>query len=103
MEESQCDGVTHVGLCPGPSNIKCCQKGASGPPSGGCSTAKDSTAYEYAYSCTGGSQPGAVSLLNYLIANYGGSSWGIYNCRQIGGSSSLSIHCTLLRDPQAPL
>lgn len=49
--------------------------------------------YEYARGCTGGSKPGAVALMSWINRNYPKSkNWGIYSCRMIPGSSSMSIH-----------
>ncbi len=43
--------------------------------------------------CSGGPQPGARALLaHYLESVPDGTSLGIYNCRQVRGASSLSIH-----------
>jgi hypothetical protein len=49
--------------------------------------------YEYARKCTGGAKPGAVALMSWINKNYPKSkNWGIYSCRIIPGSSSLSLH-----------
>lgn len=49
--------------------------------------------YEYARGCTGGAKPGAVALMAWINRNYPKSkNWGIYSCRVIPGSSSMSIH-----------
>lgn len=49
--------------------------------------------YEYARSCTGGAKPGAVALMAWINRNYPKSkNWGIYACRMIPGSSSMSLH-----------
>lgn len=49
--------------------------------------------YEYARKCTGGAKPGAVALMSWINKNYPKSkNWGIYSCRIIPGSNSLSLH-----------
>lgn len=49
--------------------------------------------YEYARGCTGGSKPGAVALMSWINRNYPKSkNWGIYSCRMIPGSNSMSLH-----------
>lgn len=43
--------------------------------------------------CAAGPQPGARALLAWLLGAYGrGESLGIYNCRNVRGAGSLSIH-----------
>lgn len=49
--------------------------------------------YESCTKCAGQAQPGAVALLKYLLLKYPYTkSLGIYNCRTIGGTSTLSNH-----------
>lgn len=49
--------------------------------------------YEYARGCTGGARPGAVALMSWINRNYPKSkNWGIYSCRMIPGSNSMSLH-----------
>jgi hypothetical protein len=48
--------------------------------------------YASADHCTGGARPGAVVLADWLRANFAASSYGIYNCRAIAGSSAMSVH-----------
>lgn len=49
--------------------------------------------YEYARGCTGSARPGAVALMSWINKNYPKSkNWGIYSCRMIPGSSSMSLH-----------
>lgn len=49
--------------------------------------------YEYARTCTGSAKPGAVALMSWINKNYPKSkNWGIYSCRIIPGSSSMSLH-----------
>jgi hypothetical protein len=49
--------------------------------------------YEYARKCTGGPKSGAVALMTWINKNYPKSkNWGIYSCKMIPGSNSLSIH-----------
>lgn len=49
--------------------------------------------YEYARGCTGAAKPGAVALMQWINKNYPKSkNWGIYSCRMIPGSSSMSLH-----------
>ena len=51
--------------------------------------------YEGANSCTGRAQDGAKALMSWFLGAYnsrGGKNLGIYNCRRIPGSSSLSLH-----------
>lgn len=48
--------------------------------------------YEYAGTgCSGGPQPGAVQMANRLKNQYGGRT-EIYNCRNVRGSSTRSLH-----------
>ena len=45
--------------------------------------------------CSGGFTAGAGALGDYLVANFAGARYFQgYNCRQIGGSSSMSVHGT---------
>lgn len=49
--------------------------------------------YQRCYSCSGRAQPGTVALLKYTLERFPyATSMGIYNCRNIRGGSSLSIH-----------
>jgi hypothetical protein len=49
--------------------------------------------YEYARGCTGSARPGAVALMSWINKNYPKSkNWGIYSCRIIPGSNSMSLH-----------
>jgi hypothetical protein len=53
------------------------------------------TGYEPAAGCTGHSQQGAKALMAWYLGAYGamgGKNLGIYNCRNIAGSQSLSLH-----------
>ena len=61
-----------------------------------CTVAAASTQwvdYESAVDCSGGAQPGATALAEYLDAAFpDNGGYGIYNCRTIDGTSSLSLH-----------
>jgi len=49
--------------------------------------------WERATGCIGSPRPGAVALLSYLRSEFPeGRSLGIYNCRQVRGSTTVSIH-----------
>lgn len=49
--------------------------------------------YERCYSCSGKAQPGTVALLKYLLVKFPYTrSMGIYNCRNVAGTSTKSIH-----------
>lgn len=49
--------------------------------------------YESCYSCSGKAQPGTVALLKYLLVKFPATrSMGIYNCRNVAGTSTRSIH-----------
>lgn len=49
--------------------------------------------YERCYSCSGKAQPGTVALLKYLLVKFPyARSMGIYNCRNVAGTSTKSIH-----------
>ena len=51
--------------------------------------------YEGAKSCTGRAQDGAKALMSWFLGAYtsrGAKNLGIYNCRRIPGSTSLSLH-----------
>jgi hypothetical protein len=53
------------------------------------------TGYEPAAGCTGHSQQGAKALMAWYLGAYGAmgaKNLGIYNCRNIAGSQSLSLH-----------
>jgi hypothetical protein len=53
------------------------------------------TGYEPAAGCTGRSQQGAKELMAWFLGAYGalgGKNLGIYNCRNIAGSQTLSLH-----------
>jgi hypothetical protein len=56
-------------------------------------TPLDTERYERAKGCSKGAQKGMVAFQR-LLESIGarGSSWGIFNCRRIAGSSSLSLH-----------
>lgn len=43
-------------------------------------------------SCSGGEKPATRELADYIIQRWGARDLGIYNCRSVGGSSSLSLH-----------
>jgi len=49
-------------------------------------------AYTGAESCTGVLSDGARELGDYLVEHTDATSYGGYNCREISGSSSLSVH-----------
>jgi len=57
-------------------------------------TESDQTfAYDKATGCTGGPTKGAKNLLAFLQSKFpGGTSGGIYNCRNVRGGSSFSLH-----------
>ena len=56
-------------------------------------TPLDKERYVRATGCSKGAQRGMVAFQRLLERTGGpGSSWGIYNCRRIAGSSSLSLH-----------
>ena len=43
--------------------------------------------------CSGGAMPGAKALMSWTLARFPEmGNGGIYNCRQIAGSSALSLH-----------
>ncbi len=49
--------------------------------------------WEGAVRCTGGPEPGTRALLAWLLERYPtGRSLGIYNCREVRGSSARSLH-----------
>jgi hypothetical protein len=50
--------------------------------------------WEACRDCSGGPAPGAVAMVAYWLESYEGiaRSLGIYNCRPVRGSSSLSVH-----------
>jgi hypothetical protein len=48
--------------------------------------------YDSATSCTGGPSAGATKLLNYLKSTFQGRSMGVYNCRNVRGGKSKSLH-----------
>ncbi len=49
--------------------------------------------YDGGVNCSGGSTPGARTLRDVLIANYPAiGSIGVYNCRVIAGTNSMSLH-----------
>ncbi len=53
------------------------------------------TGYDGAKSCTGRAADGAKALMSWFLGAYSGRgarNLGIYNCRQIPGSTSLSLH-----------
>lgn len=52
-------------------------------------------AWEGATRCTGSAQPGAQALMRWIIEEYGdrgAQNWGIYNCRDVRGGSTTSLH-----------
>ncbi len=42
--------------------------------------------------CTGGPKPGTTELSEYIMDRWGARNLGIYNCRDVVGGSSLSLH-----------
>jgi hypothetical protein len=49
--------------------------------------------YESCTTCSGKPQPGTVALLKYLLVRFPQTrSMGIYNCRNVAGTTSKSIH-----------
>jgi len=53
------------------------------------------TGYEPAAGCTGHSQQGAKALMAWYLGAYGAqgaTNLGIYNCRPVAGSETLSLH-----------
>lgn len=48
--------------------------------------------YTYATSCSGGARPGAVVLAKFLLDHFDADSYGIYNCRPIPGTTTMSVH-----------
>ncbi len=53
------------------------------------------TGYEPAVQCSGRGQEGAKQLMAWYLGAYsakGGKNLGIYNCRPVAGSASLSLH-----------
>lgn len=51
--------------------------------------------YQPAATCTGGPTPGARALMSWYLGEYGmkgGINLGIYNCRDIRGSTTTSLH-----------
>jgi hypothetical protein len=45
--------------------------------------------------CTGSATPGAQALMRWIIERYGSKgaqNWGIYNCRDVVGASTTSLH-----------
>jgi hypothetical protein len=48
--------------------------------------------YQGASSCTGSLSAGARELGDFLVEHFEASSYGGYNCRTIGSSSTLSVH-----------
>jgi peptidoglycan hydrolase-like protein with peptidoglycan-binding domain len=51
--------------------------------------------WEAAARCTGGPQPGAVALMNWILEHYGrhgAYNLGIYNCRPVRGGGTWSLH-----------
>lgn len=52
-------------------------------------------AWEPAVSCSGSATPGAQALMRWVIEHYGtkgAQNWGIYNCRDIRGGATTSLH-----------
>jgi hypothetical protein len=53
------------------------------------------TGYEPARTCTGSPTPGARALMSWFLGAYrtrGGRNLGIYNCRNVAGSATTSLH-----------
>lgn len=51
--------------------------------------------WEGARTCTGSASPGAQALMRWIIEEYGSKgaqNWGIYNCRDVRGGSTTSLH-----------
>lgn len=51
--------------------------------------------WEPATTCSGSATPGAQALMRWIIEEYGAKgaqNWGIYNCRDIRGGSTTSLH-----------
>lgn len=51
--------------------------------------------WEGASRCTGSATPGAQALMRWIIENYGpkgATNWGIYNCRDVAGGATTSLH-----------
>lgn len=45
--------------------------------------------------CSGSATPGAQALMRWIIEHYGtkgGANWGIYNCRDVRGGTTTSLH-----------
>jgi hypothetical protein len=94
------DRVSSMRVCPRDQMIVCMRPGATVPPPppppppppmprGGV----DPLMTDPARRCTGGPQPGALRLRDWLAANYpGGRNVGIYNCRPVRGGRNLSLH-----------
>lgn len=52
-------------------------------------------AWEPAVQCTGSASPGAQALARWIIEEYGpkgAMNWGIYNCRDVRGGATTSLH-----------
>jgi hypothetical protein len=62
------------------------------PPYGGTPSPERAVGDHTADSCTGKAQPGTVRLLKFIDHWFRGQSAGIYNCRNIAGTNTLSIH-----------
>ena len=62
-------------------------------------------AWEGCYDCSGQAMPGARALLAWLLKAYPStSSLGIYNCRNVRGGTSMSIHaCGRAVDLKVPM
>lgn len=45
-----------------------------------------------ATSCTGGPKPGTQQMADFVMQKFGTSNMGIYNCRNVRGGSSKSLH-----------
>ena len=51
--------------------------------------------WEPATRCTGSATPGAQALMRWIIEGYGrlgAQNWGIYNCRDVVGGATTSLH-----------
>jgi hypothetical protein len=49
--------------------------------------------YQAAKSCTGGPQPGTKALMSWFLGAYAeGTNLGIYNCRDVRGGKTTSLH-----------
>ena len=53
--------------------------------------------YEPADACYGSTRSGARTVGDWLVQHFGATAYGGYNCRNIGGTNTLSVHATGLR------